>query len=290
MSPAADIAGKVILVTGANSGLGEATASQLAKMGAKVTITARDLEAGRAAVERICRNSKAESVELMELDLASFASIRTMAASFLDTHDRLDVLVNNAGVVRSDRTVTEDGFETTFGVNHLGPFLLTSLLQDLLVRSAPSRIVNVASEAHRSASDGLDFEDLQGELGYRAWPAYCQSKLANVYFTIILAEKLAGTGVTVNAVNPGVVATRFGQDGDLKGWFGLVIKIARPFLSTPTEGAMSIVFLASSPEVADVTGAYFNRVKRVAPSRAANDHDAAERLWQISEGLIASVS
>ena len=205
---------KTVLITGGNCGIGKETAVGLAKMGAKVVITSRDPAKGQEAVAEV-RERTGGDVETMALDLASFAAIRGFTKKFLNTRDRLDVLVNNAGLILSERTETEEGFETQFGVNHLGHFLLTSLLQERIEGSAPSRIVNVASDAHRFAGQGLDFDDLQLNTGYRALKAYGRSKLANIYFTRELARRLDRTGVTVNAVHPGSVATRFARDGDV---------------------------------------------------------------------------
>ena len=202
---------KTVLITGGNAGLGLETAVALAALGDSVTITARDPARGEAARAEIVERSGSETVEVMALDLASTASIRSFAAAFLDTHPRLHVLVNNAGLILSERTETEDGFETTFGVNHLGHVLLTDLLLDRLKASAPARIVVVASDAHKFALDGLKFDDLQCHGHYWSYRVYGRSKLANIYFMRALAKRLEGTGVTVNAVHPGSVATRFGR-------------------------------------------------------------------------------
>ncbi len=281
--------GKRVLVTGGNTGLGLETAVALAAMGASVTITSRNAERGEAARQQIVERSGAGDVEVMALDLARFASIRAFAADFLDRHDRLDVLVNNAGLILSERTETEDGFETTFGVNHLGPMLLTDLLLDRLRASAPARIVVVASEAHKFALDGLKFDDLQCRGHFFSYRVYGRSKLANIYFTRALARRLEGSGVTVNAVHPGSVATRFARDGDTRFVTALTTFVARPFARTPEAGARTQVWAAAAPELEGVTGEYLVSSRRANGklSRAARDDEAAERLWRASEELIA---
>jgi len=198
--------------------------------------------------------------------------------------------VNNAGLVLSDRIETNDGYESTFATNHLGPFLLTQLLTERLVGSAPARVVTVSSTAHSSARNGLDFDDLQSERGYSQMRAYARSKLANILFAGELARRLSGTGVTSNALHPGVVATRFAQDDDTSGVMAFGVKLIRPFILTPEKGARTSVYLASSPEVADVTGKYFVKCRQKAPSAAARDQAAALRLWSISEGLVGTAT
>ncbi len=283
------MAGKTVLITGGNAGLGLETAVALAGMGAAVTITARDATRGEGARKEIVERSGSEAVEVMALDLASTASIRSFADAFLAGHPRLDVLVNNAGLILSERSETEDGFETTFGVNHLGHVLLTELLLDRLTASAPSRIVVVASEAHKFAIDGLKFDDLQCAGHFWSYRVYGRSKLANIYFARALAPRLEGTGVTVNAIHPGSVATRFGRDGDTRLVTALTTFVARPFSRTPEEGARTQVHVASAPELAEVTGAYFVNSKQADGrlSRVARDDKAAERLWTASRELLA---
>ena len=282
---------KTVLITGGNAGLGLETAVALATMGAAVTITARDAARGDAARQAIIERSGADpqQVEVMALDLASTGSIRYFAEAFLATHPRLDVLVNNAGLILSERTETADGFETTFGVNHLGHVLLTDLLLDRLKASAPARIVVVASEAHKFAIDGLKFDDLQCEGRFWSYRVYGRSKLANIYFTRALAKRLEGTGVTVNAVHPGSVATRFGRDGDTRLTTALTTFVARPFSRTPEEGARTQVWVASAPELEGVSGGYFSSSKPAdtSLSKVARDDEAAERLWTVSRELLA---
>ena len=213
-------------------------------------------------------------------------SVARGADELLERCPRLDVLINNAGLVLSERTETKDGFEATFGINHLGPFALTQLLTERLIASAPARVVNVASVAHQGARRGLDFEDLQSLHHYRGMQAYSRSKLANILFTTELARRLAGTGVTANSLHPGTVATGFARDDDAKGFLAFGIKLIKPFILTPEKGARTSIYLASSPEVADVTGAYFVKCRPKTPSEAARNEVAAGLLWSISEELI----
>ena len=277
--------GKVVLLTGGNTGIGKATAIALAKLGAQVTITSRNPEKGEAALAEIRRASGNESVQCRRLDLASLAAVRGFAAEFTADHPRLDVLINNAGLMLSERSETVDGFETTFGVNHLGHFVLTQELLPLLKRSAPARIVVLASDAHRGALRGLNFDDLQSRRSYVGLPVYCRSKLANLLFTLELAERLRGSGVTVNAVHPGTVASEFGSADDTSGVFGFLMKLSRWAMISPEKGALTSVHVASAPEGAEVSGRYFVRCKQVRPSRAALDRGAALRLWEVSEQL-----
>ncbi len=278
-----------VLVTGGNAGIGAETALGLARQGAAVAITARDPAKGEAAAARIRDAVPGAAVDVVDLDLASFGSIRRCAAEVHRRFDRLDVLVNNAGVVLLRRTVTADGFEATFGVNHLGHFLLTGLLLDRLRASAPARVVVVASDAHRSARHGLDFGDLQSERSYRAFAVYGASKLANVYFARELARRLDGTGVTVNSLHPGFVGTRLARDGD-GGLVGdVAMALLRPFALSPAKGARTSIYAASSPDLDGVTGQYLARGRVSAPAPIALDDRAARRLWDVSEALVASV-
>lgn len=295
------IAGARVLVTGGNTGIGKATAIGLARLGAEVVITSRNRERGEAAVAEIGAAAGVDDIALVELDLASLASVRAAAADVLARYDRLDVLINNAGIALfGGRAETDDGLEAMFGVNHVGHFLFTSLLLDLLVASAPSRIVNVSSEGYKMARDGLRWDDLQHEAegAYQAFPVYGHSKLANIHFTVELARRLAGTGVTVNACHPGFVATELGRTrpedaprlpppapagGKPKD---------RPDLShlpdpvSPEEGAATSIFLASSPTVAGVSGRYFVDSAEAELTPVAADPAAARRLWDVTEALI----
>ncbi|HEY4401827.1 MAG TPA: SDR family oxidoreductase [Acidimicrobiia bacterium] len=285
-----EMAGKVVVITGGNTGIGKEAAVGLASLGARVVVTSRNEERGRSARKEIADRSGSDSVEVMSLDLASFRSIRSFAADVLDRFDHVDVLVNNAGLILHHRAETQEGFEETFGVNHLGHFLLTDLLLERLRASAPARVVVVSSTAHKSARQGLDFDDLQAEHKYRWAQAYSKSKLANIYFARELSRRLDGSGVTVNALHPGFVRSEFGRGGDLGGIYGWGIKyLASPFAISPEKGARTSIYLASSPEVEDVSGGYFYKCKPTAPSTVAQDDDAAGRLWDASEKLVASV-
>lgn len=285
-----DLAGRVVLVTGANSGIGKETAVALAAMGATVVMTARTRSKGEAARDEVRERSGNTDVQLGDLDLGSLASVRSFGAWFLDSFDRLDVLVNNAGLITSQRRTTADGFEEMFGVNHLGHFLLTDLLLDRLKASAPARIIVVSSVAHRWAPFGLRRDDLQTERHrFVSATAYGRSKLANVQFSNQLARRLEGTGVTVNAVHPGSIHSGFGGDGDtgVLGWF--MATFGGYVLRTPEQGARMSVRLASSddPLVAGVTGGYFSHGRRWRPSRVARDRAAQAWLWAESERLVA---
>jgi NAD(P)-dependent dehydrogenase (short-subunit alcohol dehydrogenase family) len=284
------LSGKNVVITGGNTGIGKEAAVGLAGLGARVVITSRNEERGRAARDEIVERSGSQAVEVMPLDLAGFRSIRSFAAEVLARFERLDVLVNNAGLILLRRRETEDGFEETFGVNHLGHFLLTDLLLERLRASAPARVVVVASNAHKGARRGLDFDDLQGERRYRWMDAYNKSKLANIYFTRELARRLDGTGVTANALHPGFVRSDFGRGGDLGGVYGWGIKyLASPFAISPEKGARTTIHLASSPDVEGITGGYIYKCRPATPSAVARDDDAARRLWDMSEQLVASV-
>jgi NAD(P)-dependent dehydrogenase (short-subunit alcohol dehydrogenase family) len=278
--------GKTVVVTGANSGIGFETAAALAQMGARVIVTARNADKGRAAVAGIsAATGDGAQVQLVVFDLGDMASVRRGAVEILDQAPRLDVLVNNAGLVLTERTETVDGYEATLAINHLGPFLLTNLLLHRLRESAPARIVNVASTAHNSARKGMAFDDLQSERRYRGMRVYGQSKLANILFTLELAKRLEGSGVTANALHPGTVRTGYGADGDARGFLAFGIKIASPFFLSPAKGARTSVYLASSPEVEGTSGEYFVKSKPRQPRRWARDPEAAQRLWDVSERL-----
>ncbi len=282
--------GQVVVVTGGNSGIGKEAAVAMAAMGATVVITARDQAKGDQALDELRYRSGRDTVEVMALDLSDFASVRAFAAQVVDRHDRLDVLVNNAGGILSQRLETVQGFEMTFGVNHLGHFLLTDLLLDRLKDSGPSRVVTVSSIAHRYALRGLSYADLQSTHHYWSMDAYAQSKLANVLFTRELARRLDGSGVTANCLHPGVVRTGFGSSDDTTGLERLAMLAGSPFFVNATRGARTTVFLASSPAVAGRTGGYYVRCREHRPSSVARDPEAARHLWQISEQLIADAS
>lgn len=274
-----EMQGKICLVTGATSGIGKETALGLARKGAHVAIVGRDEARSRETAAWIERQSGDRQVDFLVADLSSQAEVRRLAAALRSIYPRLDVLVNNAGAIFAKRELTVDGVERTWALNHLAQFLLTQLLLDRLEASAPARIVNVSSAAHESGT--IAFDNLQGEKKYGGMRAYSQSKLANVLFTFALARRLAGKGVTANCLHPGVVATRFGQNA--QGLVKTFFTLARPFLLTPEKGAVTSIYLASSPEVADVSGEYFVKCKPVPSSRLSADVALQEKLWELSE-------
>lgn len=281
------MSGRTCLITGASSGIGRATAVELARMGACLVLVCRDRRRGEDTVDAIRRESGNRGVTLLLADLSSQQSIRQLARDFLATERPLHVLINNAGVVNLQRQVTVDGIEEVFAVNHLAYYLLTHLLLERLVASAPARIINVASDAHKFG--GIDFDNLQGERRYRAMRIYGQSKLANILFTYELARRLEGRGVTVNCLHPGAVATGLGKNNG--SWARAVIAMLRPFFRTADGGAATSIYLASAPEVATVNGKYFVNRKEARSSKASYDTDAARRLWALSAqmtGLPAS--
>jgi NAD(P)-dependent dehydrogenase (short-subunit alcohol dehydrogenase family) len=279
----ADVHGKTCVLTGTTSGIGRAAALALAARRAHLVLVARDPGRGQAVIEEILAVPGNGGAELVLADLSSQAAVRQAAATILERCPRIDVLINNAGAIFWSRQLTADGLEATFAVNHLTYYLLTLLLLDRIKASAPARIVNVASRAHRRAT-GIPFDDLRADRGYDAWIRYGQSKLANILFTRELARRLARTGVTVNALHPGVVATHFGQAGSgLRRW---LLWLARPFQLSPEQAAQAVVYLATSPELEGVTGKYFDRCAEATPWPAAQDDNQARRLWEVSADLI----
>jgi NAD(P)-dependent dehydrogenase (short-subunit alcohol dehydrogenase family) len=279
--------GKVCLVTGATAGIGEVTACELARMGATVVGVGRNRQKCDASAAHIKSATGNPNVEYLLADLSVQAQVRHLAAEFRAKYDRLDVLVNNAGAFYATRQESSDGIELTFALNHLAYFLLTNLLLDLLIASAPARIVNVSSGAHAPAV--INFDDLQGKEKYSGWGAYAQSKLANILFTYELARRLEGTSVTANALHPGFVATNFAHNNN-QGILGKVIVlgmqgIQRLFARTPEKGAETVIYLAASPEVEGVTGLYYTDKEAVKSSTASYDLATAARLWQISEKM-----
>ena len=280
---------KICLITGANSGIGKETAIALAKKGATVVMICRDQSRGEEARRDIIEQSGNQAVELLIADMSSQQSIRTVAAEFQSKYDALHILVNNAGAAIGKRQESVDGIEMTFALNHLGYFLLTDLLLEMLKASAPARIVNVASDAHRGMA--LDFDDLQMEQKYSTFKGYGRSKLANIYFTYELDRRLNGaadqraeSGITVNALHPGVVRTNIW--GGVIPLLGPVIKfIGRFLMRTPEEGAATSIYLASSPEVEGVSGKYFVDCAETRSSKVSCDEDIARRLWEVSEEL-----
>jgi NAD(P)-dependent dehydrogenase (short-subunit alcohol dehydrogenase family) len=272
---------KICLVTGANSGLGKVTTKALAASGATVIMVCRNRDKGRAARDEIVSKTRNENVDLMIADFSALNQIRRLAAEVRAKYPRLHVLVNNAGAYNGKRTLTGDSYETTFAVNHLGYFLLTAELLDLLKSSAPARIVNVASEAQRGGR--INFDDLNLENDYTGWRAYAQSKLANIIFTYELARRLEGTGVTANCMHPGTVRTNIFSN--VKGVAGMIVRPFTLLMRAPEKGADTIIWLATSPEVEGVTGKYFiDRVARESNPQSY-DREVAARLWEVSEQM-----
>jgi NAD(P)-dependent dehydrogenase (short-subunit alcohol dehydrogenase family) len=273
-----DVSGKTMLVTGATNGIGRVTARELARLGAQVTILSRNVEKCARVAEEI-RKDTGNPVEYLAADLSTLAGIMQAAETFKKRQRRLDVLVNNAGGIFIRRTITSDGLEMTFALNHVAYFLLSGLLLDVLKQSSPARVVNVASGMHMGAH--LDFDDLQNEKHYSGFRAYGRSKLANILFTYELARKLEGSGVTVNCVHPGYVNTGLSLNNGLI--FGVFAGLsARLFGRKPEEGARTSIYLAASPEVQGVTGKYFADCKPVSSSLESYDTTAATRLWHAS--------
>ncbi|KAH8396956.1 hypothetical protein KR215_006813, partial [Drosophila sulfurigaster] len=285
-----DETGKVVIVTGSNTGIGKETVLEMARRGATVYMACRDKKRTDQARLEIIRETNNQNIFFRELDLASLDSVLKFVTGFKGEQDKLHILINNAGVMRCPQSLTKDGFEMQLGVNHIGHFLLTNLLLDVLKKSAPSRIVNVSSLAHNHGT--ININDLNSEKSYDEGKAYCQSKLANIFFTRELAKRLEGTGVTVNAVHPGVVNTELGRHMKiLKNFFGrvsivfsLVITcLLWPILKTPKSGAQTTLYAALDPELNGVTGLYFSdcKPKKVAP--AAFDEETGKLLWEESE-------
>lgn len=273
--------GKTVLVTGASSGIGMATAGKLAALGAHVVMVSRTQPRGAKARDEILRTNPGASLELLVADLSTTTAIRHCAEQFLRKHSRLDALVNNAAMLTSRRKLTPESFEMQFFVNHLAYFLLTGLLLDVLRASKPARIINVSSTAHSRGV--IDFDDLQLAEDYRGWQAYANTKLMNVVFTYELARRLEGTGITVNCLHPGVIRTKLLRN------FSPVLQLAWDaagrFFKQPDDGAETPVYLASSLEVAAVTGKYFKYCKPLGTSAQSNDRDVQRRLWAESERL-----
>ena len=272
--------GKVVMVTGANAGMGKEIVLALAGMGARVAMVSRDRARGEVARAEVQQKVAGAALELLIADLSSQQSIRDLVREFTSHHERLHVLVNNAGVTQRRRVESADGLESVFAINHLGPFLLTGLLLPVLTASAPSRVVTVASGAH--AMGKIDFDDLQSARGYDEIRVYNQSKLANLLFSYELARRIAGSGVTANAADPGFVKTN--------------LRVPFPYSifsfmrGSAVDGARPAVFLASSPEVEAVSGRYFNQKGEVKSSKLSYDEDIARRLWDVSAGLTSMAS
>ena len=275
---------KICLITGANSGIGKVTARELAKQGACVIMLCRNEEKAERAKEEILKVCGQDQVNIVLADLASVEQIKQAADRIKGDYPKIDVLINNAGLLTGNqRELTQDGFEMTFGVNHLAPFLLTHLLLDQVIASGRGNIINVSSEAHRFAT--LKFKNLQYERGgYSSWKAYCRSKLCNILFTHELSKRLQDTCTVTNALHPGAVATNFGQG--VSGVGGVLMRLARPFMISEEKGAQTSIYLATSGEGYTVSGKYFKNEKIAEPTKEARSDYNAKRLWEISEELL----
>ncbi|NLL05573.1 MAG: SDR family oxidoreductase [Clostridiaceae bacterium] len=272
----------VIVITGANSGMGKATSVELAKTGATVVMLCRNKLKGEEAVKQVRDLTGNSKVELMICDLSSLKSIENFCTEFKNRFQRLDILVNNAGVILPGRHETFDGYELQFGVNHLGHFLLTNRLLDTIIASAPARIVNVSSGAHKIGN--IHFKDVNLNKNYTVWRAYAQSKLANILFTYELADRLRPRGVTANCLHPGAVATAMGINRDT-GFGTFITRMLKPFFQTPEKGAQTAVYLATSPDVEGVTGKYYYQKKPLPSSKRSYDKEMAKSLWELSEKM-----
>src|SRR5579872_4137942 len=268
--------GKTIVATGATSGIGEVAVLALAGLGARIVFIARDEARAQATLRKLEAKAPGSRHRMHLADLSSMSETRKVGAAIAMSESRIDVLINNAGAMFSDRRVTPEGLELTFALNHMAYFVLTEALREKLIDSAPARIVSTSSSAHQGAS--LDFSDLQSAKSYNGFRVYGRSKLANILFTRELARRLAGMGVTANCLHPGFVATRFGHSAG--GWTARIVPFLQAFALSPEKGADTIIYLAFSPEVARTTDAYFIKRKITQPSRAAQDDAAAKRLWE----------
>lgn len=272
---------RICLVTGATSGIGAAAARQLVRLGYTVIIVGRDAKKCMRQIERIRHSNPDMRMDFLQADLSSQRQVRQLAKEFANRYSHLDVLINNAGSIFAKRAVSVDGLEMTFALNHLGYFLLTNLLLDRLKASTSARIINVSSSAHIQGK--INFEDLQSEHSYNRNQAYAQSKLANLLFTYTLARRLEGTHVTVNALHPGIVATNLGSNNN---WLKTKLRnILKREMISPEEGAKTIVYLATSPDVEGITGNYFYECKVIRSSEESYNITNAEKLWLLSESL-----
>uniref|UniRef100_A0A1A8EE07 Uncharacterized protein n=1 Tax=Nothobranchius kadleci TaxID=1051664 RepID=A0A1A8EE07_NOTKA len=278
--------GKTVLITGANTGIGKETALDLAKRGARVILACRDMDRGNRAAEDVRQKSGNNNVVVKTLDLASLQSVRQFARDVLANEERLDVLINNAGIMSCPQWKTEDGFEMQFGVNHLGHFLLTNCLLDLLKKSSPSRIVNVSSLAHEKGQ--IYFDDINQEKNYNGWKCYAQSKLANVLFTKELAHKLQGTGVTAYSLHPGVIRTELARHmlPTIPLWKRIVYKPVVFFIKNPTQGAQTTIYCAVDESLQNESGLYYSDCARKAAAPQGLDDEAAKRLWDLSAAMV----
>jgi NAD(P)-dependent dehydrogenase (short-subunit alcohol dehydrogenase family) len=268
--------GKVVIITGATSGIGEVAAEKLAAMGAGIVVVGRSKERAEKTLGRLRKLAPDVPHRAYYADLSLLTDMRRVGAEIAAAEPRIDVLINNAGALFEKRRLTRDGMEVTFATNHVSYFVLTKMLQDRLIASSPARVINTSSEAHRGTK--LDFSDLQATRSYGAFRVYGRSKLCNILFTRELARQLKGTGVTANCLHPGFVNTRFADQGN--GPLYYFFKVAKKFAITPEKGAETIVFLASAKDVANISGEYFYQCRTKLPSKEAQDDDAARRLWQ----------
>lgn len=281
------VAGKRVLITGATGGIGLAAAEELARRGAQLALVARSEERARAAVER-CRAAGAEHVDVLNADLSSQQSVRALATETLERYPRIQVLVNNAGAIFEKRGLSPDGVESTWALNHLAPFLLTELLLERLKQSAPARVITTSSDAHKGAR--IPWDDLQAERSYgsRGFQRYGQTKLANILFTLELARRLEGSGVTANCFHPGLVATGFNRNNS--GLMRVAMTVVKPFSRSPEKGAETLVWLADSEQAGSENGGYFVDCERAQPEPAGRDMDAARRLWDLSEQQLSATA
>jgi NAD(P)-dependent dehydrogenase (short-subunit alcohol dehydrogenase family) len=275
--------GKIVVITGGTSGIGEVAALELAQMGARIVLVARDKSRAEVTLARLRKRGPELPHTVHYADLTRLAEMKRVAAQIAAAEPRIDVLINNAGAMFGARGLTQDGLERTFALNHMAYFVLTEGLRERLAGADDARIVNTASDAHRGAT--LDFGDLQSEQGFGARKAYGRSKLCNILFTRALARRLQGSGVTANCLHPGFVATRFGDQSG--GLISHVVWVAKFLAISPAEGAKTIVHLAASPEVAAISGKYFYKCRATTPSPAALDDRAASLLWERSAQLAA---
>lgn len=273
--------GKTVVITGTTSGIGQVAAEKLAAMGARIVQIARDPARGQAAMDRLSVSGPRLDHRIYYADLSRLGEMKRVAAEIAKVEPRIDVLLNNAGALFGSRQATEDGLEKTFALNHLSYFVLTLGLRERLIASAPARVINTSSDAHHG--NRLNFDDLQSAKNFSGFPVYGRSKLANILFTRELARRLNGTQVSANSFHPGFVATRFGDEAG--GALAIGIKAAKVFAISPEKGAATLVYLASSPEVAGVTGKYFYKCRIATPTREAQDDTAARRLWDESAKL-----
>lgn len=277
--------GKTVLITGGTSGIGLATSRALVGMGANLVLLARNLEKAKSVVTELSKLTDDATVSCIEMDLSNLKSIERGVDEIRAKHPVVDVLINNAGGMFQERLVSADGYELTFAMNHLGHFVLTNGILENLKASEQGRVVNVSSAAHKAAK--WDFDDLMGEKKWSSLASYGNAKLANIFFTKELARRLEDTNVTVNALHPGVVNTGFG--GNFKGIWKFMLGMMRPFMLTPEKGAATSIYLASSPEVANVSGSYFVKKKEAESSSISHSEDHQKRLWEVSEELVSKV-